>query len=100
MSQARIMRVISKMNNSLPLKSYERRRFKVVKFHNRIVRLIHQMWDEMVTMIVVEKDTIMETISEMVQIDVEGSFVIELPRSKKRMKLWKKIGRKRLTTLS
>jgi hypothetical protein len=80
MSQARIMRVISKMNNSLHLKSYERRRFKVVKFHNRIVRLIHQMWDEMVMMIVIEKDTTMETIFEAAQIDVKGSYVIKAPK--------------------
>ncbi len=41
------------------------------------------MWDEMVTMIVIEKDTIMETFFEVVQIDVEGSFVITAPNKQK-----------------
>ncbi len=42
------------------------------------------MWDELVTMIVIEKDTIMETISEVVQKDVEGSFVIRAPKKQKK----------------
>lgn len=42
------------------------------------------MWDELVTMIVIEKDTIMETISEVLQIDVEGSFVIKAPKKQKK----------------
>jgi hypothetical protein len=83
MSQVGITCVISKMDNSLHLKSFERGRFKVVKFLNRIVRFINQMWDEMVTMIVIEKDTIMETFFEVVQIDVEGSFVITAPNKQK-----------------
>lgn len=51
-----------------------------MKFFNRIARLIHQMLDEMMTMIIIKKDNIMETIFEVVQIDVEGSFVIKAPK--------------------
>jgi hypothetical protein len=38
------------------------------------------MWDEMVMMIVIEKDTTMETIFEAAQIDVKGSYVIKAPK--------------------
>ncbi len=42
------------------------------------------MWDEMVMMIVIEKDTIMETISKVAQRYVEGSFVIRAPNKQKK----------------
>jgi hypothetical protein len=70
------MCVISKMDDNLHLRSSEKRRFKVTKFPKRRTRLIHQMWDEMVTMIVIEKDNKMEIIFETAQTNVKGSFVI------------------------
>ncbi len=50
------------MDDNMHSKSFERGRFKVAKFLNKTIRLIHQMWDEMVTMIVIEKDNKMVTI--------------------------------------
>jgi len=41
---------------------------EVTKFFNRTTRFIHEMWDDMVTMIVIEKDRRMETISKVVPI--------------------------------
>jgi hypothetical protein len=52
------------MDDNLHPKISKRKRFKVVKFLNITTRLIHQMWDEMVTMIVIEKDNRMVTIFE------------------------------------
>ncbi len=62
------------------MKSCERGKFKVAKFLNRTTRLIHQMWDEMVTMIVIEKDNKMVTTFEAAQIDIEGSLTIRPPK--------------------
>jgi hypothetical protein len=81
--QVGIVCVISKMDNSLHPSS-ERKRFKVMKFPNKTSRLIHQMWDEMVTMIVIKKDNIMEIISKMAQTNVEGSYVITVPKKQKK----------------
>jgi L-lactate utilization protein LutC len=67
------------MDGNLHLRSSEKGRFKVTKFLNITTKLIHQMWDKMVTMIVIEKDNRMETISEVVQTYVEGSFMIRTP---------------------
>jgi len=61
-----------------------KRKFKVTNFLNRIVKLIHQMWDEMVIVIIIEKDNRMVTTFEVVQIDVEGSSVIKAPKKKKK----------------
>ncbi len=83
-SQSGIVYVISKMDDSLHPKSYERGRFSIAKFPNRITMLIHQMWDEMVTMIVIKKDNIMVTTFEGAQIDVEGSLVIRASKTQKR----------------
>jgi hypothetical protein len=69
------------MDDSLHPRSIERGRFRVTKFPNRTTRLIHQMWDEMVMMIIIEKDTKMETIFEATQIDVEGSSMIRTPKN-------------------
>ncbi len=55
-----------------------------MKFPNKTSRLIHQMWDEMVTMIVIKKDNIMEIISKMAQTNVEGSYVITVPKKQKK----------------
>jgi len=66
--------------NNLHLRSFERRRFKVAKFSNGTTRLIHQMWDGMVTTIIIEKDNKMEIIYDVAQIDVEGSYVIQVPK--------------------
>jgi hypothetical protein len=73
------MSVILKMDDSLHSKNTKRGRFKVAKFLNKIKKFIHQMCDKMVMMIVIGKDTRMETISKVVQIDVEGSFMIKPP---------------------
>jgi hypothetical protein len=62
------------------MKSCERGKFKVAKFLNRTTRPIHQMWDEMVTMIVIEKDNKMVTTFEAAQIDIEGSLTIRAPK--------------------
>ncbi len=62
------------------MKSCERGKFKVAKFLNRTTRLIHQMWDEMVTMIVIEKDNKMVTTFEAAKIDIEGSLTIRPPK--------------------
>jgi hypothetical protein len=64
MSQVGIICEISKMDDNFHLKSCERKMFKVIKFLNRIARLIHQMWDEMMIVIVVEKDNKMATTFE------------------------------------
>jgi hypothetical protein len=77
---AKIMCTISKMDDNLDLKSYERGNFKVAKFLNRTTKLIHQMWDEMVIVIVIEKDNRMVTTSKAVQTNVEGSLVIWAPK--------------------
>jgi hypothetical protein len=71
------------MDDSLHPKFFERGRFKVVKFPNRTLRLIHQMWNQIVTMIVIKKDNIMVTIFEVMQIDVEGSLMIRAPKKQK-----------------
>jgi len=77
--QVGIICPILKMDNNLHLKSCEKRKFKVAKFSNRITKLIHQMWDEMVTMIIIEKKNRVVTTFEVAQIDVEGSSVIRVP---------------------
>jgi len=79
-SQVRIVYVISKMDNNLHLKSYETKRFRVTKFLNMTRRLIHQMWDEMVTMIVLKKDNRMVTTFKGAQTNVEGSSIIRAPK--------------------
>ncbi len=61
------------MDNNLHPKSCERGRFRVTKFLNRTTRPIHQMWDEMVTVIVIDKDNRMVTTFETTQTNVEGS---------------------------
>ncbi len=81
-SQDGIVYAISKMDNNLHPKSCKRPRFKVAKFPNRTTRLIHQMWDEMVTMIVIEMDNKMVTIFKVFQIDVEGSSMIRVPKKR------------------
>jgi hypothetical protein len=68
------------MDDILHLKSCERGKFKVAKFPNRTTKLIHQMWDKMVTMIIIKKDNKMVTTSKMAQINVEGSLVIRAPK--------------------
>jgi hypothetical protein len=70
---------ISKMDDNLDSKSCERGKIRVAKFPNRTTKLIHQMWNEMVTVIVIEKDNRMVTTSKVVQTDVEGSLVIRAP---------------------
>ncbi len=42
------------------------------------------MWDEMVTMIVIEKDNRMVTTFETIQINVEGSSMIRVPKKQKK----------------
>jgi hypothetical protein len=64
--------------------------FKVAKFPNTTSRLIHQMWDEMVTMIIIKKDNRMVIISKAVQIDIEGSSVIRAPKKQKRRIQWRR----------
>jgi hypothetical protein len=58
----------------------KKKRFKVTKLFNKTVRLIHQMWDKMVTMIVIKKDNIMHTIFEVAQTNVESSSMIKAPK--------------------
>jgi hypothetical protein len=82
MSPVDIISKISNMDDNLHLKSCERGRFKVVKFPNKTTSLIHQMWDEMVIMLVIKKDNRMMTTSEVVQTNVEGSLVIKAPKNK------------------
>jgi hypothetical protein len=50
-------------------------RFGVTKFLNKTLKFIHQMWDEMVTMIVIEKDNKMDYFLKAAQTNVEGSFL-------------------------
>ncbi len=80
-------------------KSCERRKFKVTKFPNRTTKLIHQMWDEVVIVIIIEKENKMVITFEAVQIDVEGSSMIKAPKKKGGDNKGKK-GRRRLTTSS
>jgi hypothetical protein len=84
MSQVDIISNISNMQDSLHLKSCEKGRFKVAKFPIRTTRLIHQMWDEMVTMIVIKKDNRMVTTFEAIQTNVEGFLVIRAPKKQKK----------------
>jgi hypothetical protein len=72
------------MDDNLHPKSFKRGRVRVAKFLNRTTRLIHQMWDEMVTVIVIKKDNRMVTIFETTQTNVEGSLVIRVPKKKKK----------------
>jgi tRNA isopentenyl-2-thiomethyl-A-37 hydroxylase MiaE len=83
-SQAGIIYKISKIDDNLHPKSCERKRLRVAKFLNRKVRLIHQMWDEMVTMIVIEKYNKLTTTSKVIQIDVEDFLTIRAPKKKKK----------------
>ncbi len=83
-SQARIIYKISKMDDSLHPKHCERKRFRVVKFPNRITRLIHQMWDEMVSVIVIKKDNKIVTTFKATQTNVEGSSLIRVPKKQKK----------------
>ncbi len=83
-SQTRIICIISKMDDNLHLKSSKRGRVRVAKFLNGTTRLIHQMWDEMVTVIVIKKDNRMATIFETTQTNVEGSLVIRVHKKKKK----------------
>ncbi len=99
MSQVGIVYVISKMDDSLHPKSCERGRFRVAKFPNRIARLIHQMWDKMVTMIVIKNDNRTMTTFEGAQIDVEGSSMIWASKTQKKA-IIEKNREKKLTTLS
>jgi hypothetical protein len=71
------------MDNSLHPKSFEKGRFRVVKLFNRKTKLIHQMWDEMVTMMIIKKDNKMVTISKVVQIDVDSPSMNRAPNNKK-----------------
>jgi hypothetical protein len=82
--QAKIICPISKMDDNLHPKSYERNKFRVAKFLNRTIKLIHQMWDEMVTVIVIEKDNKMVITSKVAKIDVEASLVIRAPKKTKK----------------
>ncbi len=82
MSQVDIISKISNMDDNLHLKSCERGRFKVAKFPNKTTSLVHQMWDEMVIMLVIKNDNRMMTTSEVVQTNVEGSLVIKAPKNK------------------
>jgi len=80
LSQAEIVYPILKMDDNMHLKSCERRKFRVAKFLNRTTKLIHQMWDKMVIVIVIEKENKMVTTSETTQTDVQGSSVIRAPK--------------------
>jgi len=83
-SQARIICPISKMDDSVHLKNCEKGKFKVAKFLNRTSKLVHQMWDEMVSMIVIKKDDKIVTTFEATQIDVDNSYMIKAPKKKKK----------------
>jgi hypothetical protein len=83
-SQTRIVYKISKMDDNLHSERCEKGRFKVAKFPNRTSRLIHQMWDEMVIMIVIKKDNKMATTFKVMQTDVEGFSLINTPKKKKK----------------
>jgi len=61
------------MDDSVHLKNCEKGKFKVAKFLNRTSKLVHQMWDEMVSMIVIKKDDKIVTTFEATQIDVDNS---------------------------
>ncbi len=80
LSQVEIIYPILKMDDNVHLKSCERRKFRVAKFPNRTTKLIHQMWDKMVIVIVIEKENRMVTIFEATQTDVQGSSVIRAPK--------------------
>ncbi len=71
------------MDKSPHLKSYERGKFKVANFPNMLAKLIHQIWDEMVIVIIIKKDNRMVTTSKTVQTDVEGSSIIRAPKKQK-----------------
>jgi hypothetical protein len=71
------------MDDSVHLKSCERKKFRVAKFLNRTTKLIHQMWDKMVIVIVIKKEKKMVTTFEVAQTDVEGSSVIWAPKKQK-----------------
>jgi hypothetical protein len=79
-SLTKIVYPISKMDDSLHPKSCERGKFKVAKCPNRTTKLIHQMWDKMVIVIIIKKDNKMVTTSKATQINVEGSLVIRAPK--------------------
>jgi hypothetical protein len=83
-SQGRIICEISKLDDNLHPKSCEKARFKVAKFPNRTARLIHQMWDEMVIVIVIKKDNKMARTCETARIDIKGSSMIRAPKKQKK----------------
>ncbi len=66
------------------LKSCERGKFEVTKFMNKTTKLIHQIWDEMVIMIVIKKENIMVITFKVAQTTVEGSLMIGVPKKQKK----------------
>ncbi len=72
------------MDDNLHPKSCERRKFRVAKFLNRTSKLIHQMWDKMVMVIVIKKDDKMVTTVEVTQTNLEGSLNKWAPKKKKK----------------
>jgi hypothetical protein len=72
------------MDYSLHMKNCERGQFKVAKFLNKTSKLVHQMWDEMVTMIVIENNIIIVTTFEAAQINVEVSLMIRAPKKQRK----------------
>jgi hypothetical protein len=83
-SQGKIICTILKMDDNLHLKSCEKTKFRLAKFPNKTTKLIHQMWDKIVIMIVIKKENIMVTTSEATQIVVEGSSMIKAPKKQKK----------------
>jgi hypothetical protein len=72
------------MDDNLHSKNCKRGRFTVAKFPNRTTRLIHQMWDEMVIVIVIKKDNKMVTTCKVAQTEIEGFLVIKAPKKQKK----------------
>ncbi len=82
------------MDDSLHPKNCERGKFKVTNVSNKTTKLIHQMWDEMATMIVIKKDNKMVTTFETIQTNVEGSSMIKVPQKQKKEPTIRKKGRR------
>ncbi len=66
-------------------KGIEQRKFRIKKFLMKITRLPTHMWDKMVTMIIIEKYSMVGPISKGNQLNLKGSS-IHVPKKPKKKK--------------
>jgi hypothetical protein len=78
-------------------KSIEQGKFEIKKFPIKIARLVTHMLDKMVTMIIIEKDSMVGPISKGNQPNLNGSS-IHVPKKQKKKKTLRRKERRLLMT--